>query len=79
MLRRRERWSWSDSAAERVKNREFLGVHIANDLTWSLHTTSAANKAQQLLHFLLRLKKANLPLPILTTFYRSTVESVLTV
>ncbi len=33
---------------------------------------------QQRLHFLRRLKRASLPPPILTTFYRGTIESVLT-
>ncbi len=35
-------------------------------------------QAQQRLHFLRRLKRASLPPPILTTFYRGTIESVLT-
>ncbi len=39
---------------------------------------SLSKKAQQRLHFLRRLKRASLPPPILTTFYRGTIESVLT-
>ncbi|KAL0201056.1 hypothetical protein M9458_004243 [Cirrhinus mrigala] len=39
---------------------------------------SLSKKAQQRLHFLRWLKRASLPLPILTTFYRGTIESVLT-
>ncbi len=38
---------------------------------------SLSKKAQQRLHFLHRLR-ASLPPPILTTFYRGTIESVLT-
>ncbi len=56
----------------------FLGVHITEDLTWTTNTMSLSKKAQQRLHFLRRLKRASLPPPILTTFYRSTIESVLT-
>ncbi len=39
---------------------------------------SVSKKAQQRLHSLRRLKRASLPPPILTTFYRGTIESVLT-
>ncbi len=39
---------------------------------------SISKKAQQRLQFLHRLKRASLPPPILTTFYRGTIESVLT-
>ncbi len=52
--------------------------HITEDLTWTTNTKSISKKAQQRLHFLRRLKRASLPPPILTTFYRGTIESVLT-
>ncbi|KAL0204575.1 hypothetical protein M9458_002593, partial [Cirrhinus mrigala] len=52
--------------------------HITEDLAWTTNTTSLFKKAQQQLHFLHRLKRASLPPPILTTFYRGTIESVLT-
>ncbi len=66
------------STVERVSSSKFLGVHITEDLTWTTNTTSFSKKAQQRLHFLRRLKRASLPPPILTTFYRGTIESVLT-
>ncbi len=66
------------STVERVSSTKFLGVHIMEDLTWSTNTMSLSKKAQQCLHFLRRLKRASLPPPILTTFYRGTIESVLT-
>ncbi len=66
------------STVERVGSTKFLGVHITEDLTWTTNTTSFSKKAQQRLHFLRRLKRASLPPPILTTFYRGTIESVLT-
>ncbi len=66
------------STVERVSSTKFLGVHITEDLTWTTNTMSVSNKAQQRLHFLRRLKRASLPPPILTTFYRGTIESVLT-
>ncbi|KAK3535472.1 hypothetical protein QTP70_016893, partial [Hemibagrus guttatus] len=58
---------------------KFLGVHLAEDLTWSLNTSSITKKAQQRLYFLQRLRKAHLPPPILTTFYRGTIESILSI
>ncbi len=65
------------STVERVGSTKFLGVHITEDLTWTTNTMSLSKKAQQRLHFLRRLKRASLPPPILTTFYRGTIESVL--
>ncbi|KAK3528714.1 hypothetical protein QTP70_009941 [Hemibagrus guttatus] len=62
---------------EIVKSTKFLGVHLVENFTWSLNTSSISKKAQQRLYFLRRLKKAHLPPPILTMFYRGTIESVL--
>ncbi len=66
------------STVERISSTKFLGVHITEDLTWTTNTMSLSKKKQQHLHFLRRLKRASLPPPILTTFYRGTTESVLT-
>ncbi|KAI4898624.1 hypothetical protein NFI96_006405 [Prochilodus magdalenae] len=65
------------SIVETVKSTKFLRVHLAEDLTWSLNTSTITKKAQQRLYFLRRLRKAHLPPPILTTFYRGTIESIL--
>ncbi|KAK3552750.1 hypothetical protein QTP86_022157, partial [Hemibagrus guttatus] len=48
----------------------------AENFTWSLNTSSITKKAQQRLYVRQRLRKANLPPPILTVFYRGTIESV---
>ncbi len=66
------------STVERVSSTKFLWVHIKEDLTWTTNTTLLSKKAQQCLHFLRQLKRASLPPPILTIFYRGTIESVLT-
>ncbi len=66
------------STAERVSSTKFLVVHITEDLTWTTNTMSLSKKAQQRLYFLRWLKRASLPPPILATFYRGTIESVLT-
>ncbi|KAK3536544.1 hypothetical protein QTP86_013742, partial [Hemibagrus guttatus] len=65
------------SNVEIIKSTKFLSVHLAEDLTWSLNTSSITKKAQQRLYFLRRLRKAHLPPLILTTFYRGTIESIL--
>ncbi|KAK3528503.1 hypothetical protein QTP70_000581 [Hemibagrus guttatus] len=65
------------SNVEIIKSTKFLGVHLAEDLTWSLNTSSITKKAQQCLYFLQSLRKAHLPPLILTTFYRGTIESIL--
>ncbi|KAI5100825.1 immunoglobulin kappa variable 6-21 [Silurus meridionalis] len=65
------------SSVEIVKSTKFLGVHLADNLTWSLNTSSITKKAQQRLYFLKRLRKTHLPPPILSMFYRGTIESIL--
>ncbi|KAK3519942.1 hypothetical protein QTP70_008205 [Hemibagrus guttatus] len=65
------------SPVEIVKGTKFLGVHLVENFTWSLNTSSISKKAQQRLYFLRRLRKAHLPPLILTMFYRGTIESVL--
>ncbi|KAK3547970.1 hypothetical protein QTP70_001638 [Hemibagrus guttatus] len=65
------------SNVEIVKSTKFHGVHLAEDLTWSLNTSSITKKAQQHLYFLQRPRKAHLPPLILTISYRGTIESIL--
>ncbi|KAK3527264.1 hypothetical protein QTP86_018628 [Hemibagrus guttatus] len=60
-----------------IKSTKFLCVHLAEDLTWSLNTSSITKKAQQRLYFLRRLRKAHRPPLNLTTVYRGTIESIL--
>ncbi|XP_051562655.1 uncharacterized protein LOC127446057 [Myxocyprinus asiaticus] len=63
---------------ERVSNFKFLGVHITEELTWSGHTEAVVKKAHQRLFFLRRLRKFGMNQHILTRFYTSTEESILT-
>ncbi|KAI5095602.1 gastrula zinc finger protein XlCGF28.1-like [Silurus meridionalis] len=65
------------SSMEIVKSTKFLGVHLVENFTWSLNTSSITKKTQQHLYFLRRLRKANLLPLILTVFYRGTIESIL--
>ena len=68
----------NNSTVEKVSSTKFLGVQITEDLTWSQNTAALVKKGQQRLHFLCWLRRAHLPSPILNTFYRGTIESVLT-
>lgn len=63
---------------ERVSSFKFLGVHISEDLTWSLNTSSLIKKAQKRLFFLRTLRRNRLPQKLLINFYRCTIESILT-
>ena len=63
---------------ERVPSCKFLGTYISQELSWSTNTTAIKKKAQQRLHFLRILRKNHLQRKLLVSFYRSTIESVLT-
>ena len=65
----------NNTVVEVVSSTKFLGVHITDNLNWSVNTASLARRAQRHMYFL-RKMRAHLPPPILTTFYRSTIESI---
>ncbi|KAL0154639.1 hypothetical protein M9458_048902 [Cirrhinus mrigala] len=66
------------ASVERVSSTKFLGVHITEDLSWTNNTTALTKKSQQRLYFLRKLRRAGAPAPIMYTFYRGTIESILT-
>ncbi len=68
----------NSATVERVSSTKFLGVHITEDLSWTNNTAALAKKAQQRLYFLRKLRRARAPAPIMCTFYRGTIESILT-
>lgn len=68
----------SGAEVERVSSFKFLGVHITENISWSLNSSSLVKKAHQRLHFLRTLKKAHLCPKILIDFYRCTIETILT-
>ncbi len=67
------------ATVERVSSTKFLGVHITEDLSWTNNTAALAKKAQQRLYFLRKLRRARAPASIMCTFYRGTIESILTI
>ncbi len=68
----------NSATVERVSSTKFLGVHITEDLSWTNNTAALAKKAEQRLYFLRKLRRARAPAPIMCTFYRGTIESILT-
>ncbi len=63
---------------ERTSNFQFLGVHLDDDLTWSTNTTATIKKAHQRLYFLRILGNNQLTQKLLVSFYRCSIESILT-
>ena len=70
--------SISGAEVQCVSDFKFLGIHISDDLTWTLNSSIMVKKVQQHLYFLQSLKKAHLCTGILGNFYSCTVESILT-
>jgi len=56
---------------------KYFGVHISEDLSWTLNTTQRVKRAQQRLYFLRRLRKFGMLTEILRNFYSCVVESIL--
>ena len=68
----------ADECVEVVDNFKFLGAYIANDLKWNINSADIIKKARQRMYFLRTLKSFNVQQPILVSFYRSIIESILT-
>lgn len=60
----------NNTVMEVVSGTKFLGVHINDNLSWSLHSSSLVRKEQEHRHFLQRMSRASLLPPILVTFYK---------
>ncbi|KAM9559260.1 uncharacterized protein ACWYII_012624 [Salvelinus alpinus] len=57
------------TALERVSSFKFLGVHVTDDLTWIINTTTLVKRAQQHLCFLRLLKIFGIPPWVLSKYY----------
>jgi len=71
-------WVINGTAVERVSSLRYLGVNIAEDLTWTTHIDTLMRKAKQRLYHLRQLRKFRVSRRILQTFYAGLVESILT-
>ncbi len=68
----------SGTPVERVSSFKYLGVNIAEDLTWTTHFQTQVKKAKQRLYHLRQLRKFTVSPEILKTFYSGAIEIVLT-
>jgi len=59
----------------RVSSFRYMGVHIAEDLTWTTHIDTLVRKVKQRLYH--RCGSSESPRRILQTFYAGAVESIL--
>ncbi len=66
------------TTVERVSSTKFLGVHITEDLSWTNNTAALAKKATTASLLPPQTQKSQSPAPIMCTFYRGTIESILT-
>ena len=65
-------------AVDQVTSFKFLGTHIADNLKWQENINDICKKARQRLYFLRSLNSFNIQNQILVSFYRATIESLLT-
>ncbi len=63
---------------ERVHSFRFLCILISADISWTENIMAVCKKAQQRLHFQRILRKYKLNSNLLLSFYRSSIESLLT-
>lgn len=68
----------SGDRVEQVSDFCFLGVHIEEGLTWSVNSVKVLKKAQQRLYFLRVLRRNDITQRLLLSFYRCSIESILT-
>eukprot|EP00061_Rhincodon_typus_P009018 g32160.t1 len=62
---------------KRVESIKSLGVMITNNLSRTTHIDVTDKKAQQCIFFFRRLRKFSMSIRTLTSFYRCTIESIL--
>ena len=67
-----------DNAVEMVDEYKYLGTTIDNKLRWDRHCTVTYKKCQQRLYCLRKLRSFNVDNTILSMFYKSCIQSVLT-
>lgn len=62
----------------RVSSFKFLGVTVAEDLSWGSHIALAMRKAQQHLDYLRKLRSTHIPRPLMVNFYNCAISRILT-
>lgn len=67
-----------NEAIEMVDEYKYLGTIIDSKLNWKSNTEAVYKKTQQRLHFLRRLRHFHVDVSIMTLFYKTFIQSVIT-
>ena len=62
----------------RVSGFKYFGVHISEDLSWTVHTDTVVKKARQHLYRCRLLRRFEISTRVLISFYSAAVQSILT-
>ena len=65
-----------DSPIEQVSSYKYLGVHLDDTFSWSVHVESLCSRLQQRLYFLRRLRVYGVDKSIMFLFYQAVLESL---
>ena len=66
-----------DELVERVDKFKLLGMGLQNNLRWNNHVETVVQKANRQVYILRECRKANLPVEVGITLYKSNIRSVL--
>ena len=67
----------NDKCVKVVESCKLLGMIINNKLTWNLHIDELFKKVSKRIYYLIQLKRANIPLKDLFSFYVTCIRSVI--
>ena len=68
----------NNETVEQVHSYTYLGVTIDDTLDWSIHASLTYKKAQKRMFFLRKLNNFRIDVTLMSLFYLSTIESILT-
>ena len=66
-----------DQEIEQVQTYKYLGVIIDDKLNWQMHSSNVCKKLNRRIFFLRKLRSLKIDAIILSLFYRSTIQSIL--
>ena len=66
-----------DQEIEQVQTYKYLGVIIDDKLNWQMHSSAVCKKLNRRMFFLRKLRSLKIDAVILSLFYRSTIQSIL--
>ena len=67
-----------NQTVNQVQNYKYLGVTIDNQLKWEDQVSTVFKKANKRIYFLRKLKEFHIDPILISLFYKSTIESILT-